>query len=108
MKFDNVKTTIGVSDISSFQSSGKLKCEYEGLYTVSVCLTAFKTAIDYGIYLNGVEYNSVYEDDNKVPYQRGCTTVVVNLQPNDMLWVQLKGSMSVNNGNSCIAIVMIK
>ncbi|VDI64472.1 Hypothetical predicted protein [Mytilus galloprovincialis] len=108
VKFDNVKTTIGVSDISSFQSSGKLKCEYEGLYTVSVCLTAFKTAIDYGIYLNGVEYTSVYEDDNKVPYQRGCTTVVLNLQPNDMLWVQLKGSMSVNNGNSCIAIVMIK
>ncbi|CAC5383489.1 unnamed protein product [Mytilus coruscus] len=108
VKFDNVKTSIGISGISSFISSRKFKCEYEGLYIVSVSLTAYDIAIKNGIYLNGKEYTGVYELDNKVHYQRGTTTVIVNLHPNDMLWVKLQDHMYVDQLYSCIAIVMIK
>ncbi|VDI79888.1 Hypothetical predicted protein [Mytilus galloprovincialis] len=107
VKFGNVKISIGISGISSFTSSGKFKCEYEGLYIVSVCLTALNSVESHGIYLNGNEYTSIYESD-KASYHRGCNTVVINLHVNDMLWVQLIRHMSINTANSCIAIVMIK
>lgn len=108
VKFANVKSSIGINGISYFKSSGKFKCEYEGLYAVTVSLTAYNTLINYGIYLNGKEYTAVYELNNKVSFQRGTTTVVVNLHRNDILWVQLKDRMFVTDSNSCIAIVMIK
>lgn len=108
LPFDNVKTSIGINNISYFKSSGKFKCEYGGLYTVSVSLTVYNTLINYGLYLNGKEYTAVYELNNKVSFQRGTTSVVVNLRPNDMLWVQFNDLMYVHERNSCIAIVMIK
>ncbi|VDI18560.1 Hypothetical predicted protein [Mytilus galloprovincialis] len=106
--FAIVKTSIGINNSSYFKSSGKFKCEYEGLYAVTVSLTAYNTLINYGIYLNGNEYTAVYELNNKVVFQRGSTTVVVNLHRNDILWVQLNDRMYVHERNSCIAIVMIK
>lgn len=108
VKFANVKTSIGINGISYFKSSGKFKCEYEGLYAVTVSLTAYNTLINYGIYLNGKEYTAVYELNNKVTFQRGTTTVVVNLHRNDILWVQLNDRMYVTDSNSCIAIAMLK
>lgn len=69
VKFGNVKTNIGINGISIFKSSGKFKCEYEGLYSISVSLTAYNTLINYGIYLNGNLYTSVYEKDNQVHFQ---------------------------------------
>lgn len=43
VKFGSVKTSRGISGISSFKSSGKFRCEIGGLYIVSVSLTAFDT-----------------------------------------------------------------
>lgn len=68
VKLDNVKDSIGITDILFFTSSGKLKCEYEGLYIVSVSLTAYDTGIDYGIFLNGKLYTQIEEYNNGVNY----------------------------------------
>ncbi|CAG2245680.1 unnamed protein product [Mytilus edulis] len=108
VKFNSVKTSIGLSDMSSFKSSGKFKCEIEGLYSVSVLLNAYNTDVSYKIYLNGNEYSSVYEFVNKVFYQGGAITVILNLHQTDILWVQLSGHMYVIGVYSYITIVMIK
>lgn len=108
VKFSRVKTSIGISGMALFKTSGKFKCEYEGLYSVSILLNAFNTQVFYSIYLNGNVYAYDYEYDNKVLHQGGAITVIVNLHPSDMLWVQLSGDMYVIGGYSYISIVMIK
>lgn len=75
---------------------------------MSVLLNALNTRVNYQIYLNGHVYANVKEYDNKVLYQGGAITVVVNLHPSDMLWVQLSGDMYVIGSYSYISIVMIK
>ncbi|VDI18559.1 Hypothetical predicted protein [Mytilus galloprovincialis] len=107
VKFDNVKASIGITDISLFTSSGKFKCENEGLYIVSVSLTTYNTGIHYGIVLNGKLYTQIKEYNNGVNYQGATTTVIVNLHPNDLLWVQITADMYVSGIYSCITIVMI-
>ncbi|CAG2198368.1 PTPRR [Mytilus edulis] len=89
VKFSRVKTSIGISGMALFKTSGKFKCEYEGLYSVSILLNAYNTQVSYNIYLNGNVYAYDYEYDNKVLHQGGAITVIVNLHPSDMLSVQL-------------------
>lgn len=103
-----MKLSLGISDLSSFRSSGKFKCEYEGVYLVSVSLTAFQTLVSYQLTLNGNVYTHVYEENNKVSYQRGATTVILNLHANDMVWIELDRAMYVDGYASCITIILIK
>lgn len=108
VKFDIVKVSLGIRDLSSFRTSGKFKCEHDGVYLVSVSLTAYNTLIDYLLKVNGNEYTRVYEDNNKVSYQRGATTMILNLHANDMVWIELNQAMYVDGLASCISIILIK
>lgn len=108
VNFGNVKTSIGISGMSSFKSSGKFKCEIEGLYSVSILLNAYNTNVNYQIYLNGNVYAQVNEYNNKALFQGGAITVILNLHTTDILWVQLNGNMYVVARYSYITIVMIK
>lgn len=106
--FGSVQTSLGISGISSFKSSGKFQCEIGGLYIVSVTLTAYSSGVHYGIFLNGNPYTYISENDNNALNQGGSTTVVVNLTSGDLLWVQLTGNTEINSSYSCVTIVMIK
>lgn len=108
VRFDNVTIIFGVSDLSSFQGNGKFKCEHEGSYSVSISLRAHNTGVDYVLKVKGIVYTRVLELDNKVPYQRGATTVVLNLHVDDLVWIELNSVMYVEDVGSCITFILIE
>lgn len=106
VRFDNVKIIFGVSDLSSCLGNGK--CENEGLFIVSVSLTAHNIGVDYVLNVKGFVYTRVLELDNKVPFQRAATTVVLNLHVDDLVWIELNSVMYVEDVGSCITFILIE
>ncbi|VDI22603.1 Hypothetical predicted protein [Mytilus galloprovincialis] len=89
IKFNDVKFSVGINNLSTYKSSGKFVCESSGLYLMSVSIASYKNGNpQYGIILNG-NFISLTEGG----YQSGAnwrtaTSVVSRyLYVNDTIWV---------------------
>lgn len=108
--FPTRKTYGGLSNVSTFTSSGTFTAEEDGLYYVSATIRSQTSGAWFYIYKNtsyilrayvGTWYSSTY-------YESGTGTTVVELKKGDNLNVKTGTSMYVNSPESCITIVKIK
>lgn len=90
MKFDNVRTNSGTSNVSSFRNSGKFTSESEGLYLVNSWILSDTNSAEFAIYCNGNSIASAYVKYIADGYFLGTATsvVVVEIKVGDTVWVQ--------------------
>lgn len=110
MKFDDVKYSIGISNVSAYENTGKFICELEGLYIVSASVMSYTSAAQYYISLNGNSISNTYIGDHSGRnYFTGAVTVTRKLNPADQVWLEAYGSWNFYGGLfSKFTIIKIK
>lgn len=77
MKFDNVRTNSGISNLSSFRNSGKFTSESDGLYLVISWITSETNSAEFSRYCNGNSLASAYVKYIAAGYNIGTATAAV-------------------------------
>ncbi|VDI69475.1 Hypothetical predicted protein [Mytilus galloprovincialis] len=99
MKFDDVKYSVGITNLSSFKTTGKFTCEHEGLYLISASVTSYTSGAQYYIRLNGNDISYTYIGQHSGGYAfTGAVTVTRKLNPNDQVWLYAAGSWYLYSG----------
>lgn len=112
VKFDDIRTNIGISNVSSFRNSGKFTSESEGLYLVFSWIVSDVNDAQFAIYCNGNSLARVYVTFNGDTGNANVGTtravVAVELKAGDIVWVQTKIGIFVGNQGSCLTIAKLK
>ncbi|XP_052086779.1 uncharacterized protein LOC127724044 isoform X2 [Mytilus californianus] len=111
VKFDDIKTHTGISNLSSFRNSGKFTIEKEGLYLVSSWILSHTNRAQFAIYYNGKSLASayvMYDGDAGTNVGTATAVVAVELKVGDTVWVQTKTRMMVGREGSCLTIAKLK
>ncbi|CAC5396679.1 unnamed protein product [Mytilus coruscus] len=106
LKFPVIKTSIGVSDLSSFKSTGKFTCQIPGYYHIvtTIMSDAVQLRIDimknsnsiHWQYMTGIPQNA---------WTPGSAAVALELKTNDNVWIKLYSTKSIYQ--SCLTIFKI-
>lgn len=110
MKFDDVKYSIGISNVSAYENTGKFICELEGLYIIAASVMSQTVGASYYIRLNKQFISNTYIGDHSGNhYFTGAVTVTRKLNPADQVWLQAYGSWNFHGGlYSKFTIIKIK
>ncbi|XP_076071309.1 uncharacterized protein LOC143042745 isoform X5 [Mytilus galloprovincialis] len=110
MKFEDVKYSVGITNLSTFKSTGKFTCEHEGLYVISASVMSKTTGAYYYIRLNGNDISLTYIGQfSGSQVFTGAVTVTRKLNPNDQVWLYAAGSWFLYGGMySKLTIIKIK
>lgn len=88
MKFDNVKYSVGVTNLAAYKTTGKFLCEKEGLYIISASVMSYTDEATYYIYLNGNNISVTGIADHTGSYFfTGAVTIIQKLRPSDQVWL---------------------
>ncbi|CAC5402658.1 C1QL [Mytilus coruscus] len=103
--FLNIKTNIGITDLSAYKSTGKFVCTVAGLYHVSAVMMSNTDGQYYMIYKNNDNmittlYSKVYN------HQTRTSVFVTMLDVGDEITVRTSGSQYIYQ-NSCFTIVKL-
>lgn len=105
--FDDVKTQVGIDNLSTFISTGKFTCTKPGLYLVSIWVLTpgqNKNGMIY-IYRNNKILTKTYIN-NSAHYDTGTATAVIELQLGDKVLVRYDNGR-VDNLGTCMTIVKL-
>lgn len=113
IKFDDVKFSAGINDLSAYKSTGKFTCETGGIYLISASIMSNTNVADYYIYLNGNQISKTYIGYTSSPpslmYHTGTVVLARQLRPNDSVWVYSDSDYYMYNGLlSTLTIVKVK
>lgn len=110
MKFDDVKYSIGITNVSAYKNTGKFVCELEGIYIISASVMSYTNGAEYYIYLNGNTISDTYIGNHSGKFDHtGAVTFVRKLNPNDKVWLVASGSWHFYGGwYSKFTIIKIK
>ncbi|XP_071177278.1 uncharacterized protein [Mytilus edulis] len=112
IKFDDVKFSLGVTNLASYNNIGKFTCEHdhEGLYLISASVMSYTNHAFFYIYLNGNSISETYIGDHSATYiHTGAVTVTQKLKLNDQVWLYAPGSWYLFGGlYSTLTIIKIK
>lgn len=107
IKFPDVLFDIGISNISTFKSTGKFTCKAPGFYQISVTILSLSANKRFGIYMNGHLVSKGYISST-TNYESGTAVAAVVLQMNDEISIQsVESDLYVDKYASCITIVKI-
>ncbi|XP_076071307.1 uncharacterized protein LOC143042745 isoform X4 [Mytilus galloprovincialis] len=95
VKFSDVKFSEGISDLSTFKSTGKFKCGKNGLYIVSVTIEFDINGSEFYIYVNGKVFTRNYKLQRSNWWHSSTAVIAIELNTNDTVWVQI-GSQSTS------------
>ncbi|CAC5418718.1 unnamed protein product [Mytilus coruscus] len=107
IKFDNVKTVHGYSDVSSFTSTGKFKCEISGFYYISAFIASNTEEAGFGIMKNSHTLANGWHNKRTNGWNRSASLfIAVDLQKDDNIWIRTIRHMLVTRNDlySCITI----
>ncbi|CAG2246631.1 unnamed protein product [Mytilus edulis] len=110
IKFDNIKYSVGITNLSTYKTTGKFTCEHEGLYLISASVMSNTNKAYYHIRLNGndISYTYIVEHSGSKAFT-GAVTVTTMLNPNDQVWLYAGGSWFIYSGLwSKLTIIKIK
>lgn len=112
LKFDDVKFSVGINNLTTYKNTGKFVCERKELYMISSTIMSEANGAHYVMYLNGIKLSDTYIGYSSSPpstmYHTGTAVLARQLLPNDSVWVQ-KSSYSVHGGfYSTLTIVKVK
>lgn len=106
VQFNRIYFSVGISNLTMYITSGKFKCEKPGLYTISVTITMYGG--EFYIYVNGNQITATYKHESDVWWHSSSTTISLQLQVNDSVWIQTS-SVHVRGGSySHFTIVKVK
>lgn len=113
LKFDNVKFSVGMSNLSSYKSTGKYICEKAGLYLISASIRTNTNNGYFDMYLNGNKISSTvisYNYNNPTyMYFTGTVVQAIQLRANDSMWVYSPNSATLKSGLwSTLTILKVK
>lgn len=105
--FDNVRSHVGIDNLSEFISTGKFTCRKNGLYLVSIWVLVDKVSHghQFSIFKNSTTLSDTYIGDSN-HYDTGPATVAVELQVYDKVWVGFPHGYIANWG-TCMTIIKI-
>ncbi|CAG2211179.1 unnamed protein product [Mytilus edulis] len=108
VKFDDVRTSVGINNVSAFKTSGKFSCEVKGLYQLSVHIASSTPHSTYSIYKNSNKLITTYTMSyGYITTSTGVTVVEMNV--GDTISVTPDRSMYMYAPHwSCITIAMLK
>lgn len=111
VKFDDVRTQVGINNIASFRTSGKFTNEVKGLYLISAWI---HTSTNYGrfhIFKNEMVIGSTvfnYISNSLTIENTGTVVVAVELQIEDTMRIQTARTMNViGSRQSCFTIAKL-
>lgn len=108
VQFNRIYFSVGISNLTLYITSGKFKCEKPGLYTISVTITMYENGGEFYIYVNGNQITASYKHQSDVRWHSSSTTISLQLQVNDSVWIQTS-SVHVRGGSySHFTIVKVK
>ncbi|CAC5402053.1 unnamed protein product [Mytilus coruscus] len=112
VRFPNIKTAIGIKNLTEFEKSGNFVCEIPGLYLVSVYLVSTTTHANFNMYKNSHDLTKVFikgiSKDNR-DYGTGTAVQAVELNVGDKIYVKLEDQYKIEgNSSSCTTIMKIK
>ncbi|CAG2214434.1 unnamed protein product [Mytilus edulis] len=110
VKFPHIFTSTGISDITSFKTTGKFVCEFPGLYFISSYIRTNDVARAYYLIKNGGIISS--SATTAWPGSTGLTTTsisaAVDCQKNDELYLLFTTSITIDSSWSCFTVLKIK
>ncbi|XP_071174593.1 uncharacterized protein [Mytilus edulis] len=108
LKFPDIKTSVGVSNLSSFQSTGKFTCRVPGYYYIVTTLMSVDTNVKIDIMKNSNsihwQYVTGYIKDQGA-WTPGTAAVALELKTNDNVWIKLQSTYYIHQ--SCLTIFKI-
>ncbi|VDI64757.1 Hypothetical predicted protein [Mytilus galloprovincialis] len=108
LKFPDIKTSIRVSNLSSFKSTGKFTCQVPGYYYIAVTLMSADANTKIEIMKNSAaihwQFMTGYTKE-QTHWEPGATVVALELKSNDNVWIKLVSSKSIHQ--SCLTIFKI-
>ncbi|CAG2193886.1 unnamed protein product [Mytilus edulis] len=106
LKFQDIKTSFGVPNLSSFQSTGKFTCLVPGHYHIvtTIMSTHNNARIEIMKNSNSIHWQYVtgHHDGYWTP---GTAAVALELKTNDTVWIKLPSTYSIYQ--SCLTIFKI-
>ncbi|XP_071181351.1 myosin-11-like [Mytilus edulis] len=113
IRFDDVKFSIGINDLSSYKSTGKFTCETGGIYLISASIMSQTNDAYYHIILNGTTISATnigYSSSSPLTmHHTGSVVLARQLRPNDSVWVSSNGNNYMFGGMlSTFTIVKVK
>ncbi|CAC5416998.1 unnamed protein product [Mytilus coruscus] len=103
-------TSDGISNIETFQTTGKFTCETPGFYMLSVFITSSTTDVRYKLMRNYEVISRVYMIVNTKEmhdFRTGSATVTVKLAVDDTLYVKSSNLNVRPSSESCLTIVKV-
>ncbi|VDI63224.1 Hypothetical predicted protein [Mytilus galloprovincialis] len=106
VQFPNIKTNIGITDLSAYQSTGKFVCTVAGLYHVSAVMMSSTNGQYYYIYKNNAVMIWTYYGKVVNYFQTRTSVFVTMLDVGDEITVRTAGSQYIYS-DSCFTIVRL-
>ncbi|XP_063397775.1 uncharacterized protein LOC134682123 [Mytilus trossulus] len=110
MRFNEVRYSVGITNLAAFKSTGKFVCEHVGLYLISASVMSYTSGARYRINLNGNDISETRVGQHSSNYDHtGGVTVTRKLNPNDQVWLYAIGSLYLTGGiHSTFTIIKVK
>ncbi|CAG2246960.1 unnamed protein product [Mytilus edulis] len=106
IKFDQVRSHVGILDMAAIRTTGKFTCEKGGVYHISVVINTPTDHSSFSIYMNGNSVSKLsISSDNHV--DTGTSVVALELQIGDIVWVQADTDIHVYFHWSCMTVVKL-
>ncbi|CAG2227903.1 unnamed protein product [Mytilus edulis] len=106
LKFPDIKTSVGVSNLSSFQSTGKFTCQVPGYYHIVTTMMSVDSNERIDIMKNSNSIHWQYVTGNtQGSWTPGTAAVALELKTNDTVWIKLNSRKSIHQ--SCLTIIKI-
>lgn len=106
--FSNVKFSVGMGNLTTFERNGKFICKKEGLYIISVTILTVTNAGEFYLYVNGSIFATSYKYQSNEWWSSSSIIISLELQVNDSLWIQTNGIQVRGGPYSHLTIVKIK
>ncbi|CAC5357457.1 unnamed protein product [Mytilus coruscus] len=106
IRFDQVRSHVGILDMAAIRTTGKFTCEKGGVYHISVVINTPTDHASFSIYMNGnsVSKLSISSDSH---VDTGTSVVALELQIGDIVWVQADTDTHVYFHWSCMTVVKL-
>lgn len=85
IKFNDVKVSVGIIDISTFKSTGKFVCGKRGVYIVSPSMEMNLDNTEFYIYVNGKEFIKSSKHHNNGYLHSASVLKAIDLNTNDTI-----------------------
>ncbi|CAG2223542.1 unnamed protein product [Mytilus edulis] len=108
LRFPDIKTSIGVSDLSSFKSTGKFTCHVPGYYYITVTTMSLKNQPRIEFMRNSTAIHWQYMTSyikNSIYWIPGAAALALELKMNDTVWINIVYRNNIYQ--SCLTIFKI-